>query len=543
MHINETRFQCGIRLLTLLPLAAFALVFLVVAFSRAVYPYDLDFLEDDVLLEAWRFAQGLPVFLPPNADFVPHAYAPLYMLLSAGLFKLFGTGYLVMRLLSLAATLASAVILYMAARQLGSARSMALFAPGLLLAGFGVTGFEYDLARVDALAIALMLAGTLAGIAGARSRRGRIASALLLALAFWAKQNASLFGPAMALYLLWIARREAWDYWLVYVLAIVVPLGGLHALTGGWSTTYLLIVPQADPVALDRIVSYLRHDLPRGMGALLVLFIGAMLLAFVPVASTVGREGNAPSPALPVGGLKDTTPSPALAAGEGWGGGLGWLLFLLLAVIVSGWARARLGGNTNSLMPAYAFLCLAPCIVFAQAGQRLKPRLWADADRPPAWTGKAAITAMLPIAVYLAVLLQCALAFYNPTREMPTAAMWQGGERLIAMLRQADGPVLVLEHPYYALMAGKAPSVALTALWHAMGRNATALPSDLRARFEQRYYVLIISDEGTYPEVEALVESGWRNSYTAAQPIHATDSAATLDGLVVQPRDTFIPKQ
>ena len=43
-----------------------------------------------------------------------------------------------------------------------------------------------------------------------------------------------------------------------------------------------------------------------------------------------------------------------------------WLLFTLLAIFVSGWARARLGGNTNSLIPAYAFLCLLPSLVLSE---------------------------------------------------------------------------------------------------------------------------------------------------------------------------------
>ena len=277
----------------------------------------------------------------------------------------------------------------------------------------------------------------------------------------------------------------------------MLPLGAMHVLTGGWSTTYLFVVPQADPVALDRIVSYARHDLPRSMGALGILFLLAVVIYW--------RWGLA---------LK----SNAFA----------WLLFALLAIFVSGWARARLGGNTNSLMPAYAFLCLVPSIVLTEAAQLqvLRPQL----------------RAALAGSVYLAVLLQCALGLYNPVREIPTAAMWQSGERLITALRQSPGPVLVLEHPYYALLSGKAPSVALTALWHATARGATALPLDLRQRFADRYYALIIGDEGTYPEVNALVADGWRDTYAAAQTLDVADAPATLDGLVVQPRNVYMPK-
>src|SRR3954468_19663729 len=131
---SHTRFERPVLAFVLLALGGFALAYVVVALLRAVYPYDLDFLEDDVLVEAWRFAHGLPVFMPPNADFVPHAYAPLYMLLSAAWFKLGSASYLPMRLLSLAASGAAAASLYAAAFQLCRRRALALVAPGLYFA-------------------------------------------------------------------------------------------------------------------------------------------------------------------------------------------------------------------------------------------------------------------------------------------------------------------------------------------------------------------------------------------------------------------------
>ena len=51
-------------------LGASAVVFaghdLSIAFSRVLYPYDLDFIEDAILMQAWRVAQNQPVYQPPN---------------------------------------------------------------------------------------------------------------------------------------------------------------------------------------------------------------------------------------------------------------------------------------------------------------------------------------------------------------------------------------------------------------------------------------------------------------------------------------------
>ncbi|MFQ5578948.1 MAG: hypothetical protein ACE5G8_18375, partial [Anaerolineae bacterium] len=46
---------------------AVILWFLFLAVNRLAYPYDLDFIEDAMLMQAWRTAVRLPVYLPPNA--------------------------------------------------------------------------------------------------------------------------------------------------------------------------------------------------------------------------------------------------------------------------------------------------------------------------------------------------------------------------------------------------------------------------------------------------------------------------------------------
>ncbi|MFZ1268453.1 MAG: hypothetical protein WAU95_18510, partial [Anaerolineae bacterium] len=47
-------------------LLLYALVWLLVVSERLRYPFDLDFIEGGLLVQAWRMARGLPVFLAPN---------------------------------------------------------------------------------------------------------------------------------------------------------------------------------------------------------------------------------------------------------------------------------------------------------------------------------------------------------------------------------------------------------------------------------------------------------------------------------------------
>ncbi|MEP7198946.1 MAG: glycosyltransferase family 39 protein [Chloroflexota bacterium] len=482
--------------LTLAVLGLFAATYLVVATTRIIYPFDLDFIEDDVLVEAWRFAQGLPVFVAPNADFVPHAYAPLYMLLSAGLFKLDGVGFRSMRALSFAATLATGFMLYWAGQRVSHQRATALLAPGLFLAGYSLTGAEYELARVDALFVMFVVVGTLVGIVGSMSRRSVAFSALCLALAFFTKQTGLIFGVGMAGYLLSTQRKQAGLFCVVFALAVLLPLGVMDRATGGWSTTYLFAVPANDPIVASRITDFVRSDLLRHLGPLCVLWLATLIVSWRMPAHT----------------------NPLTRA---------WLWFALLALLDSGWMRARLGGNANSLMPAYTFLCLLPVLALREL-----PLTFAD----------RALGRIVCGGVYLAVLAQCALGVYNPLADVPSTAMQQSGQRLIQRIAQMPGPVLVLEHPYYALLAGKPPGVSLTALWHARGRGAEPLPADLIQRIHDQYYAAIIGDDGEYAEVEAEVDALIAATYTNTMRLNDGDAPPTLSGVIVRPAVVFTRK-
>ena len=129
----------------------FAAMYVVTAIPRILYPYDLDFIEDSLLMQALRFAQGQPVFVPPNADFDPHVYMPLYAWLGGLLFNITGPSFVPLRLLSFGATLATASLIYWIAHRESGLRWIAMTCAGLLLGGYRISGFWYELARVDSL--------------------------------------------------------------------------------------------------------------------------------------------------------------------------------------------------------------------------------------------------------------------------------------------------------------------------------------------------------------------------------------------------------
>ena len=55
----------------LLAAGVFALMFFITVAPRLTYRYDLDFDEDSILMQSLRVADGLPVYIAPNAEFTP----------------------------------------------------------------------------------------------------------------------------------------------------------------------------------------------------------------------------------------------------------------------------------------------------------------------------------------------------------------------------------------------------------------------------------------------------------------------------------------
>ena len=94
---NLTRIEHWLVLAALLTAALYAVMFVMAVIPRLLYPYDLNFIENGLLMTALRETSGQPVFIAPQAEFTPHVYMPLYTWLGGLLFKWIEVGYIPLR--------------------------------------------------------------------------------------------------------------------------------------------------------------------------------------------------------------------------------------------------------------------------------------------------------------------------------------------------------------------------------------------------------------------------------------------------------------
>ena len=509
---RTSRFTYHAPRLTLLAAFIFTATYLLVAVSRIVYPYDIDFLENSMLMQSLRMGRGQPVYLPPNVEFAPHVYTPLYMWLGGMLFKIAGPGYVPLRLLSFGATVISAFVIYRAARTESGRRWLGIACAGLYFGGYRIVDGWYELARVDSLFVMLALVAFGFGVY-TRGMRRLILPALAMALVFYAKQTGVFFAVALFLVLLVSVGRRAWLYVAIYAGLVVAFVVTMNVATEGWFGYYIFGIASLNPVEPGRVVTYVRFEILGLMAGLSLMALAAALLG----ARRSGRRAFFERP---------------------------WLIGITAAIAVSGLGRASVGGATNNLMPAYAFLCLAPALLFAEWNARLPAIMqrWKTSEslHPPPLAFRLASNPAACIAAL--ILVQFALGAYNPFRFIPSAEMRASGDRLIERIASFDGEVFVMMHPYYALLAGKQPSAQVATLWHARERGTLPLPADLVNRIQARYYAAILSDETLFetdPPLLELIEA----NYVRAETLDATGAPPTTTGMFSRTRAVYAPRK
>jgi len=321
--------------------------------------------------------------------------------------------------------------------------TLAALGMGLVFALYPVTGFWYDLARVDALFLLFVLSGLY--IAQYHSHRsfGWWLSAGLMVLAYYTKQTAVLFAPIAALTLYKTSPRRAFYFLGLLGSTVLVISAVADQLTDGWYAYYVFEMVSGEPYIWSRITSEFWtltwSNVPILLGLAVVML----------VRQTAGRPWH-------------------VLLHQPWH--LAWLLAMLNALLT--WCRP--GGFTNNFIPFYILLIIPATAALAAADRSGRP-----------W---------LSMAAWIGLLAQFTTLGYIPADQIPDSQDRRAGASLLSLIHGLDGPVLIPEHPWYGVLAGKPvsyQSFALVDLQFHEGRGTW--PEDLRDRLKNHHYSGVIT--------------------------------------------------
>ena len=404
----------------LLGLAAIA-TYLVIAWQRLTYPFPLEYLESNSLVEVQRILGDHPLYAAPAVGYVPDGYPPLYFATSAAAASVLGLSYLPLRLVSLVSSVACFTVLARLVQRETASAAAGIAAAGLLAATYFVTDTWFDVARVDSLFIALSVAALYAA-RSMRRTRGAVVTGLLLAAAFLAKQNGLAEGVAVLTALAFGPRRRlAWPAALTYGAVLGISTLALGLASRGWYVHYVFVLMTEHTLKYAAFGQFWTvHLLPVLGIACVALVLGARRTPLV------------------------------LSAG------------CIALVIESYAALVHSGGAVNDLLPAYLAVALLaglamgdhPGGLVSSCADRLARARIASrrAGQIRHWGAASAATLVI---VQLAVLV----TGFHPGRAIPTSADRVVGSRLISGMRALGGAIAVPSDPGLDLLAGL-PAVA-----------------------------------------------------------------------------------
>jgi len=398
--------------------AAAGAMFLYLAWRHLHYPAEMDYIEGVMMDHVVRLAHSRPIYVAPSLDFVALAYMPLFTTAASLLARMFGPELWQPRFISLLGTLGIVALAVIIVRRETRSWTLAIASAGLYLMGYvGAGGGHYDASRPDSMMLFLSLAG-LATLRFTTGVRGAMWAALLLTLAFFTKQHAAWFGIAALLHLRWNDRAR----FIPFAVAMVLGCAGgyflLWVVLGPWFVFYTWDVPSHwSQFSKLRIEHYLGGGL---LGMLGPLTVPTLLSLALPEPPWRGRSGIWVWAALG-------------AFGTG----------MLATFDPSAWKHV--------FMPSMVALCILGPISLGRLLDQLAP---VESE----WRPRA------ESLVCLLLVIQVVPLIYAIHSELPHPHAATARAEFVQRLREMPGPVIVVEHGFYASLAGKQPSLQVIAI-------------------------------------------------------------------------------
>ena len=401
---------------TLVGLSIIALcAYFFVAFSRIAFPFSLEWIEANTYLHVLRVLQHKLIYIPPSYDFTPMIYTPLYYYVVSVFATITGQIMLSMRLVSILASVLIFVVIYALCRVRKIPPLVSLLAVGLFAASYAVTGYWFDIGKVDSLFLALLLTGYLLSIV--RTKRDNavgVFAGFILFLSIATKQQALLAIPFVLFHLI-LERRWMKTLWLGISLLIsgIVFVVAMNIATKGWFWFYVYEVPATFQISWEMILHsfWTQYIFPKYPWLILLFFIAVVVLL-------TGRN------------RKDI-----------FYHGLFVITFFLPLSAMSIVSMAHQWGWINTLLPMVAALSVLGAEAYQLVAATVK------SNHTIAWIqiGLCCLASVLMIFQFL-------ILRYDYRTQIPTSINLESGYRILDVIKKLKSPVFIPSSPYLLFM-------------------------------------------------------------------------------------------
>jgi hypothetical protein len=521
-------------------------------FARAGFALDLEWMEGGLLLHALRFAEGKNIYVPPSLEFVPYLYTPLYPALLALLSKVTGLSYLLGRVVSILSFAGALALLVVAAVRAGrkaapptqvsrpSLRSFAqrwrsperaaalaigIGGAGAVAASFVATGGFYDLVRADSLLLFLAAAALVLGMRAASDSSYRLAAAagLLIALAFFTKQTASILGVSLGVGLLLASWRRGLVYGAVAAVTLGLGLLLLNLTSDGWFWTYVFKLHQSHEFYPDRAFVKTPQHLWKLAGP---LYIAWLLSGLALLRARALHRSDAVHAAVSLGGFV----SACIGFGTQWAHDNAFIPAIYFPAFTAALWTARLATHTLSPTPRAPNTLTSP----DTNSNTLTPTSTPTSTSSDTNSNTLTPTPHRRPSPFLVALSSLALALQavrtglpDRRRLAPTPRDHTAASRFLTHLRSLEGPLFIPFHPYYAVLVGQPPHVHRMGVW-----DVTAMlgrPAGLDEALASGRFAHVVLDWKSQPWEWPSLAGRYRDVHQFADGVDAVRSFSGAD--------------
>lgn len=414
-------------------------------------------MEGGLLDQMLRITEGKSIYVSPSWEFTAYIYMPFYYYLSAAVSLFAGQGFASMRLVSLASSIAIAVLLCALTNRATGLRLPGWLAGAFFLAAAKATDFSLDTGRVDALFVALLLAYYYTARYW-RSFSGQILAAVFGIAALYTKQTAVIACAPVAIWL-FLEQKDGLRFVtpVAGIAGALVILGALQWATDGWFSFYALELTRSHASQWNRMPSVVFDQFVLRYGFLLAM-------AMIVLALRLREPGKV-----------DFYP-----------------LLLVVTLAFSGlFPYVHTGSAPNILMPLQAGMALLLGLCLGHLERET--------------IVKATLT--------LVAVAQFVVLSYRPSTIIPNAAWTARHDQFINCLRNLPQPVLNPRSGYVWRLAGTeqvAHESAVADVLRAGDRaERTKLLEEMGSRLADQYYgALVLGAQMTY-DLAPLAEDNY----------------------------------
>ncbi len=422
----------------LLMAVGYVFLFLFVVSRRILYPYEVEWVEDAVLLIVKRILAGHPLYTAPSLDYIPLIYPPLYMYAAALISMFTGPTFFALRLLSFVSTVLTIGLLTVWLYRETRDWLPPLVALGFYAGVYRLNGTWYDVGRVDAFNLWWIFLGFYL-LRRPTDRLRVVGAALAFLLAFWTKQTTLFVLLPLLLYAAFQAFMRGHRLYRLFLATFMIPLLLTFllgvTLTQGWLAYYLFVIPSRFPLVPFQVWHFWKDEV-----------LGYTGLAFAGLVLYLWWEGTE----------------------ERWQNVL-FFGVMFAGLVGNAWsARSHAGSYTNDLMPVHLAMALGWGLFIGRVRSR--------------WEGRSTA---VEGGLALVILLQMVALLYNPFLVVPPPQNMAAGQKVIARIAQIEGDVFVPYHPYLAEAAGKRVFAHMAGITDVLRADPNGWGKQLRADLER----------------------------------------------------------